>query len=625
MANDDIELLELEAAAKEKEKKLANQNTPSNQGSPSDAIPSWWDIAKSPVNLVTQGIPGALSLAADAVEGAGSLAFGHDYITGEDKNRVDVVRNGLRNTRDLAAAGTMIPGAVTAFRSLSEDNYTPQQARQDLKGELAGAPLNALLMTGGAKFLENQAKAVSENALNETVGYNRQAKQGSPVPVDENLNPVGVQEATAQASKKDLKIQDLIKGGYPDTISIRDGRQAASLKLQQFKDSAGKQIGGIVENSIPVEQSHLSSLAPWEAEEYLNANSPTWEASQDFLDGITQTNPTEGANLQSKYDAIKAAWETSDKSLAAFKELQENLGLSKQASFIPSSAKESFGITLDNLMYSDIAQSLENRISTLGKLQGDIQLGDKFATANKSFSAAATFTDDAFNASRLSLSTKLKNNFWKTAGNPLSNLAPNQLMKSANAIKDLMNLTSRVPIANPLIDIGQAVIPRNWDEVKQRPQISSAIAARAGIPVSAYNMLPESTQQDIHKMIVLQNPNSATTVPGNYNIVNNEFINPEEKDAITRQMLDKSPSERAKVIGFGTLQNKFIPVESGSSSSVNLKPQIDMNQVNSSLSDVFNKPQQDASYNQESSSKIDQLMKITSIHNQDNEPSNLVH
>lgn len=598
---------------------------PVDQGSAWDAIPTLSEIGMAPVNMI-KGLAKVPSAVGNALTGTADFIMGEDA-AGAPVDRTDILRNGLRNTRDIAASMTMIPGAVTASRSLSEDNYTPQQARQDLRGELAAAPLNAALV-GGSNLLKKIPENVSEGALNKMVGYNPELKQGAPVALDaEGLATRSPESAVAQVSKKDLKIKDLVDGGYPETVKISDGPATASLKLWQFKENAGQQIGNIIDNSLAVEQQFLSSAAPWEANQYLLKNSPSFSSAQEYLDGILATSPDEAAALQTRFDAIKNAWEASDQSLSTFKQLQENLGLSRQSSFNPTSAKESFNNTLNNLMYGDIAQSLEGRVATLGQLQGMPQLGQQFAKANKSFSAAATFQNDAFNASRQSIRTKLGSEPLKTIGQGVvtagaslaQNSFPVQTMKAADAVTALMDLSSRPPVANPLILSGEAIIPRNWKEVKENPKSKADLAFKLGMPTGQFDTLPEPLQQQLHAQIVMSDPLHASATPGNYNIVNGRFMNPAEKDFFMREAMDLSAAERAKRV-IPAFENKyaFSPQEEMAPQPVTLSPQIDLGSINSSLDSAFSAPSNyDSSADKGTTTMLDQLNQAIAIHDRD--------
>lgn len=596
-----------------------------------DSMQAWGKEAlMAPVNMV-KGIPNVFSKAADVVQAIPALALGHDYVTGEDidiKKGQAMLLGGLEQTRDMSAS--FIPGGRAAANYLTDMSLSPSTFGETsrpasdygkmLREDLVTLPTQAAIMGASKAFQKAPVigtEAAAENSLDTLIGYQRTAKQGAPVALDEAGNVLPKQspiDASSLISKKDLKVQDLVDGGFPETLSVTDSASSAATKLFNFKKNAGQQIGGIVDNAMLAEEQYLSTLAPHEANAYLRSNSPTWANAQDYLDGIKATNPREGAVLQRKFDAIKTNWGGSGQTLGEFKQLQENMGLSNQASFNAASAKESFGKTLDNLIYSDIAQSLEGRIDTLGKINGVPDLGQQFSTANKSYAASATFMNDAFDASRQSVTGLMKKNFWQSSLSPLNSIAPAQAYQLNTGLNQLMELTSTLPIANPLI---QSVVPRNWDEVKSNNKHMANIAMKAGIPVSQYDSLPEPLQKQLHEQVVMNDPMGAETVPGNWNVINGKFMNPVEKDAFIKDNLDKSPSERAKIIG-NAFQNKYTPPSEPTPVEMRENAPIDLGNINGMLGDALSNPSPtDYSYDRSTDETLNQLNDAISRHAQD--------
>jgi hypothetical protein len=174
-------------------------------------------------------------------------------------------------------------------------------------------------------------------------------------------------------------------------------------------------------------------------------------------------------------------------------------------------------------------------------------------------------------------------------------------------LNELMKFTSRVPYANPLVGAGQAIIPRDWEDVKASGKSMADIANKAGVPFSAFETLPEPLQKDIHKQVVMSDPLMAEAVPGNYNIINGEFVIPSEKDAFIKENLNKSPTERAKLIG-SALQNKYPSPRKVSINPVyKSEPNVNIEDLNSILRETPTPVVSDYSYDQSGDQIINEL------------------
>lgn len=160
------------------------------------------------------------------------------------------------------------------------------------------------------------------------------------------------------------------------------------------------------------------------------------------------------------------------------------------------------------------------------------------------------------------------------------------------------------------------IISRDWDKISQNPDMMNEVANRAYmlgiVPMGSFNQLPDPTKKLVHKTVVQAYPQGAEVLPGNMNAVNQEYLNPMDKDAVFRDNLDKSPSVRAHVFGRG-FQNK-IPDSISAPPSPKL-PGPDLAQLNHAL--TFNSAATDFSYNGETKSLVDELMQKTQIHDQD--------
>lgn len=158
-----------------------------------------------------------------------------------------------------------------------------------------------------------------------------------------------------------------------------------------------------------------------------------------------------------------------------------------------------------------------------------------------------------------------------------------------------------------------AALPRDWDVVKNDPAAKETIAMKMGIPPEQFNSLPEPAQKEIHKQIISIDPDNAEPTPNNLNIVNGEYVSPLEKDAVVKEALGLSPSERAKVIG-GSFQNKAIlPSQATLAPRVNYAPpSMDISSLNSSLDSALSQP--DLTYDNSSSAVLDELTSAQERH-----------
>lgn len=131
-----------------------------------------------------------------------------------------------------------------------------------------------------------------------------------------------------------------------------------------------------------------------------------------------------------------------------------------------------------------------------------------------------------------------------------------------------------------------ALLPRNWIDVKTNDTAKREISLRAGIDPQQFNSLPEPVQQEIHKQVIANDPNSAEPSVNNLNLVNNEYLNPMERDAVVRNSLDASPSERYKIIG-SSFQNKHPgDIYQLPEARPNSRTNIDLSKINGMFGDL---------------------------------------
>lgn len=158
-----------------------------------------------------------------------------------------------------------------------------------------------------------------------------------------------------------------------------------------------------------------------------------------------------------------------------------------------------------------------------------------------------------------------------------------------------------------------AALPRTWNDVKGDEAAKQTIAQSMGIDPVQYSSMPEPLQQEIHKQAILLNPNAAEPSPDNLTLINNEYVNPAEKDWVMRNKLDASPAERYKFIG-SAWQNKH-PGQAGWAQPIAKPQQVpSIGQLNSMLGGIAPTPIPPAPT---AKSMVDQLMEATTKHSQD--------
>lgn len=498
------------------------------------------------------------------------------------------VGGGLGAVASLANAPSAIPKVLTATKGMS---IIPRAIVSAGTGAAEGAGWGAALaaknsnadlgdaaieggvvggIVGGAMpVAEVAANRLRDSSFARLMGYNPEGKAKVEAGLDANgAITQDASQAVQQVSKKDIQLKNLRDSGFTNTLKATDSPEQVSLKLWQFQQNAGKTIGDTIDQALPLEQSIMSNpqLAPWQKFEI--ANAPKFEDADEFVRSVMQSDPVSAATLQTRLDSIRDAWNSSGQTLADFKQMQQNLGVTGRNSYAAGkSTADGFNDTLNNLMYGDIAQSLAGRVQKIGEAAGDPALGARFSEANKAYSSATTFKDSAFTASRQAVSSKLAealNPFQAkgllrttlNAAGPIAEaVAPVATMKSADAVSSLMALANKVPLGNSIVG---GILSRDWEDVKSNPQSMAALATKAGIPIDTLSSMPEPVQMSLHEQVVSLDPASATPVPGNYSVVNGRFLNPMEKDVFVRQHLDADAKTRAMVVG-ASFQNKYMP------------------------------------------------------------------
>lgn len=108
-------------------------------------------------------------------------------------------------------------------------------------------------------------------------------------------------------------------------------------------------------------------------------------------------------------------------------------------------------------------------------------------------------------------------------------------------------------------------IPRGWAQIKNSFQDLTnigQIAMSMGIigSLEQLTQMPDEQAKQVVGLIAAQAPMLFEATPDKVDVFDGQFLNPMQKDGITKQALDKDPKTRFKAIGLGTSQNKYVPL-----------------------------------------------------------------
>lgn len=353
-------------------------------------------------------------------------------------------------------------------------------------GEIAALPLRGTSKVAGA------VEAGAENSL---LGYNPANKSKLIGGLDAEGNfTKNAADMVSQVSKRDLKVQDLKESGFWDRISAKDGAKDVAIKLSQFKQENGAKIGSVIDEASKAENSIINNRGIPASEKAKIANSktsPDFSEAQNLIEEIKITDESAATTLQKRLDAVKKAWDDSPQDLGSLKTIQESQGLTGQKTYNP--AKTSDDILKDDLnnhLYGALAGSLKGRVAAIGQAIGKPELATQFADANKAYSAATTFENSAFNASRKGGLMRAVNDVASLKSLPayalssipvigpllaseravsvLKDIAPVQVAKGAGAIKSATKATANA-VSDPLTAAMVAIASKAKKEPEQAP------------------------------------------------------------------------------------------------------------------------------------------------------------
>ena len=322
----------------------------------------------------------------------------------------------------------------------------------------------------------------------EVLGYNPEAAQKMAGVLDDTgAVTQDASNAGPIVTKKDIALNNLEESGFFTKVKATDTSASLTKKLWQHQQEAGKTIGGIIDDLAPKEAELLSSteLAPWQKASITSA-APTFENATALIDDVSIANKSFGRRLSRQLNSIKEAWQDSPQDLKALKNIQEKFGIVNKKSFNPkASTIESLSDDLNNAIYGDLAESVKGRIKAL-----DPAAATKFEQANKQYSSASTFKQSAFDASRKSTGSALKNELFSITGkgggmtafssaaayaNPLyaapflaeraltvaKTVAPVQTLKAAGGLEALASMFSKAAPKASILAAESKVVPNN--------------------------------------------------------------------------------------------------------------------------------------------------------------------
>jgi len=179
------------------------------------------------------------------------------------------------------------------------------------------------------------------------------------------------------------------------------------------------------------------------------------------------------------------------------------------------------------------------------------------------------------------------------------------LQRESNAIDQLQQLVELKQQGSP------QPLPRGWAQIKAsvpNKQMFAELAFSIGL-ISSIDEI-DSLHPEIGKRlagaVAKQYPQAFEPTPDNINVIDGQFQDPMEKDLVVMGALDKSPSERANIIG-NSFRNKYTgtvtPVPTPTPTPMPSLPE---------LSQALSVPT-DTSYNSGISDQVKRLEEITAI------------
>lgn len=359
---------------------------------------------KAPIKVLgginkAKGVIPAVGNIAKSAGTFGALGAGYGFGSGEGG-----MENRAENAYENAAVGAAMGGTLQGLAELAQ---------------------------GGSRLLSGGAKGIRQ----ELVGFNPEKADKIAGRVDAKGKITSDQsKQVANIGNKELRFNQLEEAGFPKLISATDSPKDVSEKLSKFRQSTGNEIGNVVDELAAAEQKLIGKANTPQA--IINAGTkelparafvtqgnkagaavesiaPDFKNAANYVDEISSVKPDIGASLGKELEEIKTAWNNSDQSLSALKNIQQKFGLINKKVF---SAADTYAVRLRNEIYGALRQAVSNRVKTTAQAIGKPELAARFEKAMSGYSGAVTFEESAFNAANKKISTKLKKTIFSFPG-----------------------------------------------------------------------------------------------------------------------------------------------------------------------------------------------------------------
>jgi hypothetical protein len=147
------------------------------------------------------------------------------------------------------------------------------------------------------------------------------------------------------------------------------------------------------------------------------------------------------------------------------------------------------------------------------------------------------------------------------------------------------------------------ILSRDFEKVRMSADSMAELNNRAvkmGLLASGvFFTLSEPMQKEVHKQVALMAPQAMETVPGGFNVVSQEFMDANEKEAHIKDVQDLSLEHQARIVP-ASWQNKFVPRPDRASMPgvKTMRPIPNLQQLNADMAPALDTPvpNQDSSY-----------------------------
>lgn len=265
----------------------------------------------------------------------------------------------------------------------------------------------------------------------------------------------------------------------------------------------------------------------------------------------------------------------------------------------------------DQRMQTVRAQTVPGPATLIGKL-GDAQLD-----------AANPIPITSPRAGLMGMANQLAGNVVRKLGpTPLTPEAEAFLANEGRRTTPILNINDLMSIQrNPLPVLSRDFLEINGNSGKLLDLGQRAVAIGLLQNPNQILSLPQSTQQQVHQLVLQNQVGPVGPAPyGIPSFADGKINSPQDLDAHKKRILDAGlpASDRARTMGALFDGGRFEPLELNQSiaeAPLAVKPDLNLSQLNQAL--TFDSAPMDFTYNKESSSLVDELMKKTQIHDQD--------